>query len=110
MKYEKIIVTILRVILAIVVFGSLGLIVGTAAYDSRHPYNKSFSNRREMDGTVFSSMNGHTKIITDDGLEWNVDNFLSNIGIRCTVKFDTKNTDIPEDDTVIEITTHTPIR
>lgn len=103
----KIVVKILRVLLVIEVFGGLGLIVGTGAYNSRHPYNKAFSNRREMDGTILSTTENLTEIVTDDGYVWQVENVPCRVGTRCTVTFNTQKTDDPTDDTITEVVTYT---
>ena len=103
----KIVVKILRVLLAIEVFCGLGFIVGTVAYDSWHPYNKAFSNRREMDGTILSTTENLTEIVTDDGNVWQIENFPCLVGTRCTVTFSTQKTDDPIDDVITNITTYT---
>lgn len=72
-----------------------------------HPYNPPFSDQREMDGTVLDVTEKFTKIVTDDGNVWQIENFPCLVGTRCTVTFSTQKTDDPIDDVITDITTYT---
>lgn len=61
---------------------------------------------RKMDGTILSTTENLTEIVTDDGNVWQVENFPCRVGTRCTVTFNTQKTDDPTDDTITEVVTY----
>lgn len=66
-------------------------------------------DRRVCYGTVVKCDGCNVEIITDDGLVWQVEDYICQPRLRCRITFRTQNTDDYTDDEIVSITPGTYI-